>query len=117
MSDADRIDIGLLHPDRNVQLARISPFPFRLERCSNEEYAVLEQARRPVTLGTLIDAGHDPFERWRAVCALLASGVLVESEPAVGALPTSAATTASALLAATLSEHRVTRSSRVTTTE
>jgi hypothetical protein len=82
MSDAELVLAGIGPLDRMVARSAGPPFAFDAEQCSPDETAVLEQAnghavtvRRLATLRNGIS-----FPRLRAAYALLASGVLAESD-------------------------------------
>ncbi len=76
---------GLGALDRWVTLSAVPPFRFNVRKCGAEELEVLEQAKRRVTLRRLAwSEGELSLARLRGVYALLASGVLEETDKPAG---------------------------------
>jgi tetratricopeptide (TPR) repeat protein len=86
MKSRDLILTGLGDLDRWVSLAAVPPFSFGVRKCSAEELEILEQARNRVTLRRLAWApGGLSLNRMRIVYALVASGLLQETDQAAQA--------------------------------
>jgi tetratricopeptide (TPR) repeat protein len=102
MTDERLVLAGLGDLDRWVTLAEVPPFRFGIRKCSAEEKEILEHAKRKVTIRRLAwgQGGLTP-SRLRAVYALLASGVLQDSErPEMVAQPVVQMETSTFLLSA-----------------
>jgi tetratricopeptide (TPR) repeat protein len=83
MTSEPLVHTGLGHLDRRVQLAPVAPFAFERSDATAEELEILEHAQRKVTLRRLAWVpGGLAFTRLRAAYALLASGLLVDSDRA-----------------------------------
>lgn len=82
MTKPDLIRAGIGDLERPVVLAEVSPFPFSLSQCSEEELEILERCQRRTTLRSLAltEAGLSA-RRLRAAYALYASGVLRDADP------------------------------------
>ena len=67
--------------DRWVTLAAVPPFRFGVRKCSQEEKEILEHCKRRVTIRRLAwESGGLSNDRLRLTYALLASGVLIDTE-------------------------------------
>jgi tetratricopeptide (TPR) repeat protein len=83
MTSESLVITGLGQLDRRVQLAPVAPFAFDPDHATADEREILEQAQRKVTLRRLAWVpGGLAFGRLRSVYALLASGLLVDTEHA-----------------------------------
>ena len=81
MKSRELILAGLGELDRYASLAPVPPFRFGIKKCSAEELEIMEQAKGRVTLRRLAWApGGLSLSRLRSTYALLASGVLQESQ-------------------------------------
>src|SRR5215510_12920153 len=102
MKSEELVMKGLGHLDRGVVLAEVPPFPFERKGRTAEELELVDLAQRRVTIRRLAWAGGGlSFSRLRAVYALLAAGVLTETDaPAAPAQPVMQTETGMFLLSA-----------------
>jgi tetratricopeptide (TPR) repeat protein len=102
MKSEELVMKGLGHLDRGVALAEVPPFPFERKGRSAEELELVDLAQRRVTIRRLAWGGGGlSFSRLRAVYALLAAGVLTETDaPALPAQPVMQTETGMFLLSA-----------------
>ena len=85
MKSEELVMKGLGHLDRGVALAEVPPFPFERRGRSAEELELVDLAQRRVTIRRLAWGGGGlSFARLRAVYALLAAGVLTETDAPAG---------------------------------
>jgi tetratricopeptide (TPR) repeat protein len=81
MKNEDLVLAGLGRLDRGVVLAEVPPFPYEPRGRSTEELEILDLAQRRITVRRLGWAeGGLAFPRLRAVYALLAAGILRETD-------------------------------------
>ena len=84
MKSRELVAAGLGDLDRRVVLAEVPPFSFDPADCPREEVDILEHARRGATLRRLAwEPGGLALPRLRAVYALLAGGILQETQGAL----------------------------------
>jgi tetratricopeptide (TPR) repeat protein len=84
MKSRELVVAGLGDLDRRVALAEVPPFSFDPGTCPAEEVDILEHARRGATLRRLAwEPGGLALPRLRAVYALLAGGILLETAGAL----------------------------------
>ena len=81
MKSEELVMKGVGHLDRGVQLAEVPPFPFERRGRSAEELELVDLAQRRVSIRRLAWSGSGlSFTRLRAVYALLAAGLLRETD-------------------------------------
>ena len=102
MQQEELILAGLGSLDRRVRTPALPPFPFDPKNCPREEAEMLARAQKPVTLRALAWApGGLQLARLRSAYALIASGLLVDSErPEADDAPSVQTETGSFLLSA-----------------